>query len=181
MTGDFIRHIAAASVFMPGCLCFIIPSGTLCLPPGRVQHTTSVRDAAEEHTDSKDTTRLGQYLEQLKHPSHNLSVAIWQDQYCVQWREGRQRPMGRLHLLVHCLVETSATAEQHAGIRANPCLHIVARLSHAVTRTRPILPVAVVAVVAAAKGSTRHESRNYQLSDFAYVAFCVADELLSHH
>ena len=83
-------------------------------------------DAEEEHADSKDTARLGHFLEQLKHPWHDLLVAIWQDQYCVQGRIGRQRPKGRLHLLVHCLVETSATAEQHAGIRANSCLHLVA-------------------------------------------------------
>ena len=104
---------------MPLCFSLLIGRGVL----------DEYSDDGEEHADSKDTTSLGQFLEQLKHPSHDLLVAIWQDQYCVQGRVGRQRPKGHLHLLVHCLVETSATAEQHACIRANPCLHLVARLS----------------------------------------------------
>ena len=51
------------------------------------------------------------------------------------------------------------------------------------SRIRHILPVAGLADVVAseaARGSTRHESRNSQRADLAY-ALCVADELLAHH
>ena len=74
-------------------------------------------DARKEQVDSKDTASLGQFLEQLKHPSHDLLVTICQDQYCVQGRVSRQRQKDHMHLLVHCLVETSATAEQHGAAR----------------------------------------------------------------
>ena len=80
-------------------------------------------------------------------PSRDLLVAIWQDQYCVQGRGGCQGPKGRQHLLVYCLVETSAAAEQHAHVWANPCLHLVS------WHTPPIPPVAVVAVMEAAKAA----------------------------
>ena len=72
--------------------------------------------ASQEYADSKDTARLGQFLNPIKHPSHDLLVVIWHDQYCVQGRGERQGPKGRQHLLVYCLVETSATAEQHASV-----------------------------------------------------------------
>ena len=136
-------------------------------------------DAGEEHGDSKDTSRLGQFLETLKHPSRDLLVAIWQDQYCVQGRVGRRRPKGCLHLLVHCLVETSATAEQHAGIRANPCLHLVARLSHA---PDPFCPWRLLRL------SRRRRRQRARLctkietprGPIWHVALCVADELRAH-
>ena len=137
-------------------------------------------DSGEEHADSKDTARLGHFLEPLKYPSHDLLVAIWQDQYCVQGRIGRQRPKGSLHLLVHCLVETSATAEQHAGIRANPCLHLVARLSHASDTLCPWR---------FSRMSRRRRRRRARLCTKVetpsgpnlHVELCVADELLAHH
>ena len=186
--GDFIRHIAAASVF---CHCdsidfpksvalsdfrwsfvsLVTSTSTLWnaaharmpvfhysilynMPSaGRVQHTVTWQHVSvffityrtwpswrpgcqwvlwrRGRARGLEGYRLGQFLEPLKHPSHDLLVAIWQDQYCVQGRVGRQRPKGHLRLLVYCLVETSATADQHAGIWLNPYLHLVARLSHA--------------------------------------------------
>ena len=133
-----------------------------------------------KHADSKDTApgRLGHFLEPLKHPSHGLLVAIWQDQYYVQGRIGRQRPKGRLHLLAHCLVETSATAEQHAGIRANPCLHLVSRLNHA---PDPFCPWWL------SRMSRRRRRRRARLCTnvenpswpILHVVLCVADELLA--
>ena len=140
-------------------------------------------DAGEEHADSKDTARLGQFLEPLKHPSHDLLLAIWQDQYCVQGRVGRQRPKGSLHLLVHCLVETSATAEQHAGIRANPCLHLVARLSHA---PDPFCPWLLSRLSQRRRRRrallcTNVETPRSPSGPILHVALCVAYELLAHH
>ena len=55
---------------------------------------------------------------------YDLPVAVWQNQYCVQRRGGRRGPKGLQHFLVYCLVETSATAEQHTRIWANLCLHL---------------------------------------------------------
>ena len=48
------------------------------------------------------------------------------------------------------------------------------------SHTRPILPVAVVAVMEAAKGSSRHESK-WSLGPNLYVALCVTDEFFAHH
>ena len=95
-------------------------------------------------------------------------ISMWSSniyQYChgVQGRVEHQGPKDRQHRLVCCLVEASATAEQHARI---------------LILLRAI--VAAVAALEAAKGSNVHESRYFLRAELAGGPL-RGDELLAHH
>ena len=111
----------------------------------------------------------GHFLKPRENFSQDLLVSIWYDQYSVQGRVvGSRGLQGCQHLLVYCLVETSAAAEQpeHAGVCANPCF-TSARLRVNESHTILIMPVVVVSALGAAKGSSLHESRGSLVVELA--------------
>ena len=94
-------------------------------------------------------------------------------------RDGAAVGQGCQHLLVYCLVKSSATTEQHARVWANPRLHLVASLWFS-QRPDPfclwlsslhwrLLRARVCTKVDGPWGMNLH------------VALCVTDELLVHH
>ena len=137
------------------CFSFLIGRGAL----------DEYGDAGEEHADSKDIARLGQFFEALEHPSHDLLITIWQDQLLCSREsraskaEGQPASPGTLPCrnLRHCGAARLHSSEPMPSPRRE-----------IESRTRPILPVAVLADVAsseAAKGSIQHKSRNSQRAD----------------
>ena len=181
---------------MPGCLCFHLMQHAFRRPGPAHSDMTACLCAFHFLSDvapwmstvtPEKSTRTRRISPALANSSKRLNIPLMisssqsgRINYCVQGRVGRQRPKGSLHLLVHCHVETSATAEQHACIRANPCLHLVARLSHA---PDPFCPWRF------SRMSRRRRRRRARLGTkvetpsgpILNVALCVADELLAHH
>ena len=98
----------------------------------------------------RDCVQLERMLLSLLH-SRSVNPRTW-----MPARGGRQGPKCRQHLVVYCLLETSAAVQQHC-----PCSRQPMPPPRSVTesQTRPILPVTVAAAIEAGKCSSRHESR----------------------
>ena len=126
----------------------------------------------------------GHFLKQLKNLFHNLLVAIWQDQFCVQGRGGWRAASIFCYTALSNPLPLPRPSSTLAFERTNATMPSPRRVigSH----TRPILLVAAAVVVAqeAAKGSCPHESQQSQWAELACDAlrlFCVTDEVLEHH
>lgn len=116
-SGDFSRHKVAAysdTSRVPPSMCFIIYRASLA-----ASWMSGTLTTGKSMLTLRIPSRLGHFLKQLKHPSHNLFVPVLQDQYCVQGREERQGPTrkGRQHLLVYrdCLRLVKNSDWWHSG------------------------------------------------------------------